>query len=334
VRIAIVGAGLHGHDHARALAALQTAGRDVQLAAVVDAAPDRAAALAGAFGVDRSGPPTLLEDLDVDAVDVCAPTDRHREIAETCARRRLPTLIEKPLAPNLADADAIIDAFARTDTLLVPGHSTRFDPAARQVARALREGLGRLGLLAVHVYQGYAWRDGWRAWQLDAARSGGRIVHLGIHDIDLVCWLAGAEPICIRAIGRRRSDERPGAWSSYALQLQFDGGAVATVTADWCATPAHVLRRTLLAIGADGRARYDSADDEHVVLGTGGPDRLAGYNASIRDQLRHWIDCLQGRAQPLVPVETPRTALRAALAAERTAASDGAVIDLGTDDRG
>lgn len=329
IRLALVGAGVHAHDHARAVASLRAAGRDVRIELVVDPVTARAAGLAGEFGVPHCGAPDLLGQVDVDAADVCAPTDAHVALAETCAGLGLPTLIEKPLAPTLAGADRILDAFATAGVPLFPGHSTRFDPVARHLHSVASDGaLGEVGLVAIHHAQGYAWADGWRAWQHDAVRSGGRIVHLGIHDLDLACWLVGAAPVQVAAIGRPQAPGRAGSWASYSLQATFANGALALVTATWDVVPAELMRKTCLVIGSLGRASHDSADDELLVSGARAGSAPVGYAPALQGQINHWLDCIEGRAEPVVTPRQARTALALAVAGEQSAAAGGETIAI------
>jgi UDP-N-acetylglucosamine 3-dehydrogenase len=201
IRLALAGAGAHGRDHARAVEMLRSAGRDVRIELVVDLVPSMASALAGAFGVPAHGPAQLLETVRVDAVIVCAGTDDHLGLARICAELPVPTLIDKPLATTLEHADEIVAAFVNAGVPLFPGQSTRFHPALRRLKALIEDGrLGDVGLVATHHAQGYAWPGAWHAWRHEPARSGGQIVHLGIHDIDLTCWLAGAPPSWVRAV--------------------------------------------------------------------------------------------------------------------------------------
>ncbi len=303
---------------------LRSAGREVRIELVVDPVLLRAGALAGEVGAPHHGPAQLLETVPVDAVIVCASTDAHLGLARVCAATAVPTLIDKPLAATLEQADEIVAAFANAGVSLFPGQSTRFHPSLRRLKVMIEAGkLGDVGLIATHHAQGYAWPGAWRAWQHEPERSGGQIVHLGIHDIDLTCWLAGAAPSRVRAVGRSLVPGRLGSWASYAVQASFSNGALGLVTGSWDVIPPEVKRKTCLVVGSAGRAGHDSARDDFPALPGRSPDAPAGYPIALRDQLAHWLDCIEHGAEPIVTPGQARTSLAVALATERSARDDG-----------
>jgi predicted dehydrogenase len=327
VRVALVGAGAHARDHAHAIAALSRSGRDVRVAVVVDVDRDCGSALAGALGVPWSPDLLSFERETVDVADVCTPTHSHRSISEMCASLRLPTLVDKPLATTLDDVDAMIAAFDSSGVTLTPGHSTRFVPGLRALATAVRSGrLGEPTLVAVSHSQGYAWSRGWRAWQHDTRASGGRIVHFGIHDIDLACWIAGSRVKTVRAIATPSLVGGKGAWSSASIQLGFESECVGLVTQDWEVQPSDLWRKSCRVVGALGDAVHDSMFDEVARASQGGEP--VDYQISLRDEIANWLDSVEGRAQPVITARQARQSLSVALAARRSAEEDGLVVEM------
>jgi predicted dehydrogenase len=323
---------MHAREHAFAIARLRASGREVSVSAAIDADASRARSFAGELDIplwssDVSG---SLAAPNVDAVIVCAPTDAHRELTLAAAEAEKPTLVEKPLAATLEEVDTIIEAFEARSVLLFAGHNTRFDPVSEEMRSVAGDGsLGRVSAVVLHQDQGYAWADGWRAWQLDARRSGGRLLHLGIHNIDLACWLIQAGPTVVRAQGLPDPGGAPGAWHSADAQLRFPGGEVALLTWNWQVVPAHVFRRCVVVVGSEGDAWYDSARDELLAVEGPYPDRSVTYERSIAAELAHWLDCVEGFADPLVTPRQARISIEVSLAAERSAAGGGLPVALG-----
>lgn len=263
----------------------------------------------------------------IDSADVCTPTGSHRAVAMTCASLGLPTLIDKPLAATLADADAIIAAFEAADTRLTPGHSTRFVPALHTLAGVAHSGrLGEVSLVSVSHAQGYAWPGGWRAWQLDPASSGGRIIHFGIHDVDLACWIAADRVAKVRATATPAASGPTSAWSSASIQLMFDGGCLGMITQAWDVRPPSLWRKSCLVVGTLGEATHDSLLDD--VLRSDQPCEPFDYQRSLRDQLEHWLDVIESRSQPIVTPSQARHSLAVVQAAHWSATTDGRVVDL------
>ena len=329
IKLALIGAGVHGYSHAQAIAALRRAGRHVEIEIVVDPVIARAAALADEFGVPNHGPPDLLAHASVDAVDICTNLDAHLTIALACVELGKPTLIESPLASTLEQAAAIIAAFTLADVPLFPGHSERFDPALRRLRASVVDGsLGDVGVVAVHRAQGHSRADGLSAWPYDSQPTSGRVLRLGIHDIDLACWLVNAAPVRVSSVGRRLAADRPESWASYSVQTVFSDGALALVTASWDVNSAEFQRLTCLAIGSIGRASHDSAHDDLVALPHPSGHAALGRAVAVRDQLAHWLDCITFGVEPVLTPDDARRSLAVALAADRSLAQSGIPVRL------
>ncbi len=130
VRTAVVGVGHMGRHHARLYSEIPQA----QLVAVVDADLDRASEHAKKYGAQALAAIDELPD-NVQAVSVAVPTIHHRAISETLLKRGMAVLVEKPLAPTVEDADALLDCARTTGTLLAVGHTERFNPVVRAMSR-------------------------------------------------------------------------------------------------------------------------------------------------------------------------------------------------------
>jgi predicted dehydrogenase len=124
LRVAVIGVGHLGQHHARILAAMP----EVDLVAVADSRIDRARLIAEKFGTRAVDDHRSLWDA-VDAVSVAVPTCFHREVAVPFLERGVATLVEKPLAGSLADAEAIAATARAHAAVLQVGHIERFNPA-------------------------------------------------------------------------------------------------------------------------------------------------------------------------------------------------------------
>ena len=101
---------------------------DVDLVAVVDTKPERAREIAAKYATAAL---TDVMDLrgEVDAVSIATPTLLHGEVALPFIQAGVAVLVEKPLAADLSQADALIAAAEARGTLLATGHTERFNPA-------------------------------------------------------------------------------------------------------------------------------------------------------------------------------------------------------------
>src|SRR5687767_5509703 len=107
LRVGLVGAGWVTQHHLHAWAALQ--GR-ATVVAIADPALDRAQARAQAFGIGavHASAQAMLDAEQLDAIDIAAPRELHAPLVRLAAARGLPVLCQKPLAPTLAEAEALV----------------------------------------------------------------------------------------------------------------------------------------------------------------------------------------------------------------------------------
>lgn len=162
------------------------------LAAVCSRSPDRAKAFAAKHGATAAYDdyPQMLQDEDVDVVYVASPNGLHAEQALAALESGKHVLVDKPLALEIADARALVDAAAAAEVLLGTGFHLRHKSTTRAALDAIAA--GRLGEvfyaeMACGAGKGLYPYDTWRA---DPALSGGgTLLHQGVHAVDLVAYL-------------------------------------------------------------------------------------------------------------------------------------------------
>jgi predicted dehydrogenase len=214
VRVAVVGLGEFGRNHARVYREL----RGVELVGVYDRSPERAAAVAKEFQA-----PTLvsLDDLQgrADAVSVAVPTEAHAEVGCRLLEMGLDVLVEKPMAVDLAEADALLAAARKSMRILQIGHVERFNPAVRAVEPILNRPLffevHRLGVFTP------------RSLDVDV------IYDLMIHDLDILLALVNEPVTEVKAVGIPVLTDKV---DIAHARLEFATGAVANVTASRVST--------------------------------------------------------------------------------------------------
>lgn len=211
VRVAVIGVGEMGANHARVYQQL----KDVELVAVVDADAAKAEETGRRHSCDWHTSPEQLAG-SVDACSVAVPSSLHAEVAVPLLRAGIACLVEKPLGVTSEDAAAIMQASEDTGSALLVGHIERFNPAVDQ----LRQILTSQEVIAVDARRMSAVSG--RINDVDV------VADLMVHDIDIVLDLLGELPIDIVARGLRTGDSG----TDYAVAvLRFASGALATVTA-------------------------------------------------------------------------------------------------------
>src|SRR5262249_29794835 len=134
----------------------------------------------------------LLADPDIDLVDVCNPTHLHAETAIAVLKSGKHVLVEKAIALEPREADAMVKSAQKANRLLMVAHVLPFFPEFAYAAEVVRNGtFGRM--LGGHFKRVIS-RPDWSADIGDAAKTGGPAVDLHIHDthfIGLLCGVPG-----------------------------------------------------------------------------------------------------------------------------------------------
>src|SRR5690606_12453934 len=189
LRCGVVGVGRMGRHHARVYGNLP----DCELVGVVDADEQRAAEIAEKHDTRPMSSVTELIEAGVEAVSVAAPTTRHREIAEELLGAGVACLIEKPLAGDVRDAEAIKNVAEISGATLMVGHIERFNPIMRAMQKATKNGQDVAPrFIEVSRVSPMTFRS------VDI----GVVMDMMIHDLDVVLSLMGGqEPDDIQAAG-------------------------------------------------------------------------------------------------------------------------------------
>lgn len=229
IRVGVIGLGFMGGVHLRNWQAVDGA----SVVAVCDANPISQTAKqgnidTGSDALDLDGVviytdvADMLANENLDAVSITLPTHLHKAISIQCLEGGVHVLCEKPMALNVADCDAMIDAATRAGKQLMVAHCIRFWPEyawAKQVVESSEYG----AVIAAdfdRLSAAPAWADD--SWLADPAKSGGIALDLHIHDLDFIQYLFGT-PENIHSLGTRHVQ----------TQIDYNDGRVITATASW-----------------------------------------------------------------------------------------------------
>lgn len=196
IRFGLIGLGRHGSRYARHL--LEDL-PEVELTAICRQDREVGQEFARAKGISfYADYRDLLQDERLDAVAVVVPPHLHGEICTAAARKGLPFVVEKPLAPTVADARKILREVEGSGVKGLVAQTLRFD----SVVQTLKAYLPTLGTLhALFIQQHF--EPSPLQW-LDEPDRGGVILHTGIHGFDLLRFLTGGEVVQVycEAFGR------------------------------------------------------------------------------------------------------------------------------------
>jgi predicted dehydrogenase len=191
LKIGIIGCGKVAQGrHLPALAGLAGA----QVTALADSAEEALDQAAAGLGLARKYRDyrKLLEDREVGAVGICTPLATHFEIASAALAAGKHVLLEKPLAMNMDEAEALVALAAGSHLKVQFGLNHRWHPVVRRMTDILRQ--GRYGPVEM-VNAAYATGHYGRYlpdWRLRRAEGGGVLIELGTHYYDLWELLSGS----------------------------------------------------------------------------------------------------------------------------------------------
>lgn len=247
VKLGLLGAGRIGKLHAENIGRLLP---PESLGAVYDAMAARAQALAGSMGGVKlvPTPEALIDDPEIDALLVCAPTDTHEALIERAIDRRKAVFCEKPLTGAPAASQRLSQRADAAGVLLQVGFNRRFDPSFQAVREAVSSGaLGEVRMLRITS------RDPEPPPPEIAARSGGIFMDMAIHDFDMARFLTGQEVLRVQAVGRCLVDPRiadAGDVDSAIVTLEFSEGALGVI--ELCRAAAYGYDQRVEVLGARG----------------------------------------------------------------------------------
>ena len=202
VRVGIIGVGIMGADHARTLVT-QVPG--ATLAAITDADPKRAAAIAeetGAASVAAS-PEALIADSKIDAVLIASPDSTHGPLTLACIAAGKQVLCEKPLAPATEECLQVIAAEAKAGKRLVQvGYMRRFDPAYAAMKSQWKSGGFGTPLLFHCMHRNVSVPAGF-----DARMA---IANSAVHEFDIARWMLDSELTSVHVFQPQAATAGPG----------------------------------------------------------------------------------------------------------------------------
>ena len=240
MKVAVVGVGSMGKNHARVYSELAEA----ELVAVSDTDAKLARSVAEKFGTRfYADYRELLEKETPEAVSVAVPTMLHEEVGIAALEASAHVLMEKPIAATVEEGQRLIAKAQSVGRQLMVGHIVRFNPAIQALKKKLATGeLGR-------IFQIFCRRAGPFPARI---RDVGVVVDLAPHDVDLMRFLTEADPVRVYAETEQRihTDHENLLWGV----LRFADGITGSLEINWL-TPTKV--RETLVLGERGMFRVD-----------------------------------------------------------------------------
>ncbi len=305
MKIGVFGLGFMGSTHLKAYKTIP----GVELAAVASDIPKRLTGdlsdIQGNIGgpgehwdfsnvAKYSDPYQGLSNPDIDAVDLCLPTNLHAPVAIAALKAGKHVLVEKPMALQAQQVDAMLAAARESGCILMAAQVVRFIPEYSVVREMVKT--GKLGQIRSAMFRRRCAAPAWSQWLGDKTVSGGGVFDLLIHDLDF-CIHSFGMPEAVSAVGH---EDLPRGidWITATLYYPEIGGVV--VSGGWHHPKSFPFSMEYTVVGDNGTVEFSSAvapptlyrcdgEKEQLTL----PDR-DGYHA----ELEYFVECVNKGVKP------------------------------------
>jgi len=249
----------------------------------------------------------VVRDPTIDAVDICLPTNLHKEIVIEALNSGKHVLCEKPMALSASDCDDILAAAAKSSNVFMVGQVLRFMSPYRYAASFLRE-VGRDAVTGCTLQRSTGYPD-WGGWLAKEECSGGAILDLLSHDLEQALSLFGP-PASVSATSRGPVD-------TMNAVLRYEDGLVVNVDGGWYSSDTPFNASFCLEAGEASLTFHDGKlvrhangrEDEAIAL----PEEDPYYR-----EIAYFVDCCRCGVSPELcpPAESARTVYLANLLRE------------------
>lgn len=293
IRLALFGPGGFGHERARAMASSPL----VDFAACYSPIETERQECAREFGIFAApNEAAIWEDPSIDGVVLSTPNQVHLPQIRAAAESGKHVFVEKPLAPNVAEAREIVELCTAAGINLMVGHNDRRRTRNRMMKRFLDD--GRLGQpLVAEANNSHAGGlslqpDDWR-W-LPANCPGGPLTQLGIHHVDTLLYLLG--PAARVSAWQRRLAVRAAIPDVSMTLIEFENGALGYLGAHYAVQNI----RYVFVLGTEANVRWDRALGLVLESDMGRELIELDENDTIREEIDEFAHCIATNTRPEV----------------------------------
>ena len=346
VRLGLIGMGLIGTPHMKTLKKVEECDL-VAISDIEDKHRETAVRVGAKFYLNYE---EMIEKEQLQGVIIATPNHLHVPMGITCARKGLHLFVEKPVAPNLNEADRLIEAAKQNKVSILVGHQRRFNPLVEKAREIVRGGgLGKLvGItLTWALLKPPPYFEGPLAWRRE--KGGGPILINLIHEIDNLRYICG-EVKQVYALVSDQVRKFP-VEDTASITLRFESGALGTIFLSDCAPSLSAYEATTgetpYIYGTDSGNCYHFFGTEAALefpqmrkLFYSDPTKI-GWNYPISEErikvvrgddpytreFRHFCKVILGEEAPRTSGEDGKRTLEVTLAAQKSGET-GQLINL------
>jgi predicted dehydrogenase len=308
---ALIGCGFFAMNQLNAWRDIEREGGGARIIALCDRDPERLAAAATRFGIERTYPDAaeMMARETLDFVDIATTAPSHRGLVELAAANRLPVICQKPVAPTFDDAKAMVAACEAAGVPFMIHENFRWQSPLIAVRQAIDS-----GAIGTPFWGRVSFRSGYDVYAGQPYLAEGErfiLEDLGVHVLDTARFLFG--DVAGVAARTNRVNPRVRGEDVATVLLSHENGATSIVDCSYSSRlEQELFPQTLVEIdGSDGSIRL-SANYRLAVTGKSGtevrdvsPPLLPwaerpwhNVQESVLLIQRHWVDCLSTGKAP------------------------------------
>ncbi len=326
IRICMIGAGRVGKNHSRSIVHHIPGGKIV---ALVDPMKEVREGTASEFGIENQYD-TLemaLEKADFEAVVITTPTPTHLPMTALAAENKKHVFLEKPMALNLLECDAILKVVEQNSVLLQLGFMRRFDPEFVAAAQRIQAGeIGQPMMIKSNTHgPGLP-----PPWARDLRTSNGMLAEVNSHDWDTMRWLMGSnfERVYTEVAnfkGAANNVDTPNFYDNVLVNVKFENGGLGLISGVCPCGYGYDARVEI--VGEKGILQIGELKGQSLVVCT---DRDQGlitpifrtwperFKWAYINELEHFVTCIQNETPPLAGGADGRWAVAGVLAGTKS----------------
>lgn len=326
IRICMIGAGRVGKNHSRAITRHVPDGKIVSVVDPMEAVRMETAA---EFGIEAQyeSLEQALEGKAFDAVVITTPTPTHLPLTELAANHGKHVFLEKPMALNLQECDAIHTAVERNHVLLQIGFMRRFDPEFTAAWQRIEGGeIGQPMMIKSNTHgPGLP-----PSWARDLRTSNGMLAEVNSHDWDTVRWLMGSnlERVYTEVAnfkGPANNVDTPNFYDNALVNCKFESGGLGLISGVCPCGYGYDARVEI--IGEKGIMQIGTLEGQAVVVCTNRDQGLITpivrtwperFQWAYIYELEHFIQCVQTEKPPRASGSEGRWAVAGVLAGTKS----------------
>jgi len=324
MKVALIGAGLRAQEGI--IPALNKIS-EIELAVICDLVDEN---ISKSLEISKNKPElvrdynTLLTRKDIDGIIVVTPNYLHAPMAEIILESGKPLYLEKPMGISLEECERIENTAARSGTPMMVGMQLRYADVYTKMKAELDK--GSIGKLRSMHYTQFRMpitpiRSGYKNWKMDKNLSGGTLLEITVHHMDLFNWFAGCDNAKVSAFaGHETLYPKFNIWDEAVIIFEFDN----TVRAD--------IEFSLLGALAIDRNGLCLLGDKGALIQQGDRLKIAGFLPENRQEeiptagltdcdeasFRAFYRLVREGGKPLTSPKAGKMAIAAGLAAERS----------------